>query len=373
MGFCGILDHRTGRADFATLRKMCGLHGYGCAFVNGEYGIVCSGSDCIEGDGMQPITLKYNNALYTAAIICDTYDGQSAVTAEGVLEGYIEEGESFIGGLDFPYALALYDGRCGELMLAKGASGDKPLFYSISDGAVYFATSLRSLFRLFGGCVRVRKNVLAEHILGSPEPFPEQLFCDIKPLYAGQTLLCSRLGDSLVDTPRGTYFQTKTESAFGEALKITALSDLRRCLTDALFTFDYPQFDYLLPYLTIAAKEHKSRGERRFSFCDAFFDINAEYTTERAERVSAATGIRLISMPAEREKKHSRPLKIMEKDIDAVLSEYLDDPSCVLNRLVDADTLNDIDDEKSIPLRIRRKGMLCQTAMWFESYNLVLV
>jgi len=372
MGFCGALDNSTGLVRFSTVRKMCGLHGYGCAFINKEYGIVCGGSDSHSGEGVQPITVSHNNALYTAAIICDAYDGQS-VTAEGVLEGYIEEGESFMSTLEFPYALALYDGRCGELMLTKGTRGDKPLFYSSVDGAVYFATSIRSLFRLFGGCVRVRKDALVEHIFGAPEPFPERLFCDIHKLYAGQTLLCSRLGESLVDTPLGVYSQTHRAIEVGEPLKISETDDVRRELTYALFTFDYPQFDCFMPHLASTARERARAGERSLAFCDAFYSASPAYSSERAEGFGTSLGIRLTPTPAEREKKHSRVHRAMEKQIDGILNEYLERPSCVLHRLVDASSLEAINSEKSIPLRIRRKGMLCQTAMWFESYNLVLV
>ncbi len=366
-----MLDNRTGRVDFLTLRKMSGLHNFGCAFINGEYGIICDGANSILGDAMQPITLSYNNALYTAAIICDTYD-HSAVTAQGVLEGYVEEGESFIRSLDFPYALALYDGRCGELMLFKSGRGDKPLFYSIIDGTVCFSTSLRSLFRLFGGCVRIRESVLREHIFGELTNIPDKLFCDITPLRSGQMLLCSRLSDSLVDTTLGACSDSQWNATTAETLRITEVEDVRHCLLETLFCFDYPQFDYLVPYLISAAKNKKANGSDTLTFFDAFEGVCSEYAHERSARIGASIGIKLIGLLAEREKKNARALRGMERELDGILSEYLDSPSCVLHKLADTEAIRALDDEKSIPLRIRRKGMLCQTAMWFEAYNLVL-
>ena len=371
MIFCGMLDNKTGRADFTTLKKMRGLHREGCAFIDGEYGILCDGLDTITGEGIQPITVKHNNALYTAAISCDTYIGECAATARGVLEGYIEEGEGYLRGLDFPYALALYDGRCGELMLVTGERG-KPLFYSIIDGTVYFSTTLRSIMRLFGGCVRVRKNVLLEHIFGVSGQLPEMLFCDIKPLRNGKELLCSRLGESLLDAPLGIYTGRNRGDIHIETLKITQLTDIRKSLMEALFTFEYPQFDAFMPYVLSLAIQGKNERVRSLSFYDGL-DVPREYSVKRAEYIGSAYGLELTSVAPERDKRNTRVLKAMERDLDGILSEYLDKQFCVLHKLVNTDDIKAIDNEKSITSRIRKKGMLCQSAMWFECYNLVLV
>ncbi len=369
MGFCGVLDNRTGRVDFSLLRRMCGVHKSGCAIIDGEYGVLCDGSPSQED--MQPIAIKHNGALYTAAIICDTHDTNST-TAQAVLEGYVEEGEGFIRGLDFPYALALYDGRCAELVLAKGSRGEKPLFYSIGDGAVYFSTSVRSLMNLFGGCVRVRKNELLEYIFGPISKLPDRLFCDIRSLRVGQRLLCSRLGECIVDSSHASQCEAPLGNRPCEQIDVSS-KDIRKRLTDALFIFNYPQFDCFMPHLLQSAAEYKKNGKDTLTFYDATRSADADYADERAERIGAAMGIRLVSLPCERQRKQARELKAMEKELDEWLSELLDIPTCALGRLIDKQMLTQIEREKSIHLRIRRKGMLCQCAVWFDNYNLMLV
>jgi asparagine synthetase B (glutamine-hydrolysing) len=134
--FCGALNFEDRAVSFSDLKKMYGPRRGGTAFVNREIGIICD-SD------VQPLTVSYNSSLYTAAIVSSLPIAQSTQNlAQSVLGGYFEEGDSYVRRMDFPFALALYDSRCGELLLSKGAVGDKALFYTQRDGTVYFASSI---------------------------------------------------------------------------------------------------------------------------------------------------------------------------------------------------------------------------------------
>ena len=364
MGFGGILNDRTGSVDFGVLRRACAPYKSGCAFVNREYGILCN-------DTSQPVILKHNNSIYTAALISDTHGEDDALTAQSVLEGYIEDGEGFLYGLDFPFSLALYDGRCAELLLIKNERGDKPLFYSESDGVLCFSTSVGALLNMLGGCVRVRKNVLKAHIMGGYSALPDGLFCDVRPLRSGQRLLCSRLGHSLVEAPNKDSGQTQHGiPALAESLKISA-SGVREKLTSALFAFGYPQFDHTMPALLEYARKSRARGERSAAFYDVL--ENTEYARERNARIGEAEGIMLSSVAAERADVNKRVMKAIEREIDNILAKYLDTPTNIIRSFADGELLEIIENEKSTPLRIRSKGMLCQTAMWFESCNLIIV
>jgi hypothetical protein len=159
----------------------------------------------------------------------------------------------------------------------------------------------------------------------------------------------------------------------GEELTIIAPNDARRCLSDMLFIFGYPQFDCFMPSLLEHARTISKERKSIAYVQDVFINTDTSYATERAERIGRALGVRIVSAPCNREKLPSRILRTTERDIDGILAEYLDDTVSVIHRIVDSNDLRAIDEEKSIPLRIRRKGMLCQVAMWFESYNLVLV
>ena len=94
VGFCGALDFPSRAVDFSNLKRMCGLHSGGCAFINREFGLLCD-SVSETDDIMQPVTVRENNSLYTVAVIMDSAArGLEASTARAILEGYIEEGDS---------------------------------------------------------------------------------------------------------------------------------------------------------------------------------------------------------------------------------------------------------------------------------------
>ena len=128
-----------------------------------------------------------------------------------------------------------------------------------------------------------------------------------------------------------------------------------------------------MPSFIKYARLCKSENAKKIYVRDALFELNVDYSLERAERIGRAEGLSICAVGEAKQKLSNKTLKAFEKEIDSILSEYLDTPTCVLRELLSAERLDDLENEKSIHLRIRRKGMLCQTAMWFESYNLVLV
>lgn len=374
IGFCGALDFEKNRVDFSTLKKMCGLHGAGSAFINGEIGMICDGDGSFEDGTLQPVTLSYNGSLYTAAVsVPRAMERESGNVAQSVLEGYFELGEEFIHKLDFPYALALYDGRRGELLLAKGHLGDKPLFYSIREGTVYFASSLRPLIRLFGGCVRVSKKALVSFVTGDCSVLPDGLFCDIRAIRGGQGLFCSRLAQSVIPIPCGVYPFERQKRNMCYTPEYSRKTDIRRVLTDALFAFDYPQFDSFMPVLLPHLSEMRELGRGEVCVSEARWGEKEDYFKERAERLGAVFGMDVYTVEDERVALSARDLKSMDKALDGILEEYVAEPSCPLLRIFGEETVESIRERRSLPLRIRGKGMLIQSAMWLDTYNLIIV
>ncbi len=373
IGFCGALDFAERAVDFSCLRRMCGLHSGGCAFLNREFGILCDTPWGDVGEGTQPVTVKYNNSLYTAAIIMDCEArGLETSTARAILEGYFEEGEEYFRRLDFSYALALYDGRCGELMLRKGYKGDKPLFYTLKDGALYFASSIKPLIRLYGGCVRVSVRLLSEHILSRPKALPTGLFCDIFSLPQGKGMICSVFGQSFTAGERSYgLFESGGDGIYTPYPK---KQDIRRLLTDALFAFGYPQFDCLMPSLLLEIMSRNKSGQREsLCVCDELAFCFPEYAAERAERLGRAWGMDIKPCVSIERGVSKRELRAMERSIDGLLDGIYADNSSVIHRIFDNELLARVSEQEDICLRIRQKAMLCQTQIWAESFNLVFV
>lgn len=70
---------------------------------------------------------------------------QSTGDTEVVLRAYEEWGAASIARLDGMFALAIWDGRRGELLLARDRSGKKPLYYSEQLGRLTFGSEIKAL------------------------------------------------------------------------------------------------------------------------------------------------------------------------------------------------------------------------------------
>ena len=367
-GFCGAFDLSRRAVDFSQLKKIRGAHGGGCAFINNEFGILCDGvPPDDQADIWQPNTVRYNGALYTSAIVMDrSASGLEASTSAALLEGYLEEGERYLRRLDFSYALALYDGRCGELILRKGYKGDKPLFYTVKDNTLYFSTRQRSLMALYGGCVRVDKGALEHFIFEMPPSFPVNLFRDIFSIGAGEMLVCSSFGYDVVSRDgvvTGTGSSAKRALTCREYAKG---SDILKSLTDALFVFGYPQFDCYMPSL-MSGVSGTQRGNA-YQNDEALYTEYAEYAAYRTEMVGMAFGIDVYPSQTCERRPTSRELKAMDKALDRVMDGYADGICALFGER----RIAEVRSEKNIPLRIRRKGMICQSILWQKHFNIVL-
>ncbi len=367
--FCGILNYG-GIKSFSELQRMRTERGAGCAFINGEYAVLCYGESG-ERAFLQPVTVKRNNALYTAVIIADTdVFGHGEKFAESVLTGYVEEGEEYLKRLDFGFSLALYDQRCGELLLLNGGSGAKSLFYTVRDGGICFSSSLACLMRLYGGCVRIDRDVLCEYIKGDHSPLPHGLFKDIFSIKAGQGILCTRWGINEVYMSQATY--PSGQDAECEVLEYSAKTDIMAALTDSLFAFGYPQFDFTVPSILQRINEARAHGERRIYVEEIALTDNTRYFLERAESFYNTWGVELVGVRSDKKAANARALRGMDKALGGFLKDLLADHACVLHRL-GPDVLDNAEEERDMALKIRKKALLCQCALWFEKFNVVLV
>ena len=74
--------------------------------------------------------------LFKFSTSCDT---------EVVLNAYLKWGYDFVNHLDGKFAIAIYDSRRKELILARDPMGIKPLYYSFHEGNWLFSSELKSL------------------------------------------------------------------------------------------------------------------------------------------------------------------------------------------------------------------------------------
>jgi len=100
------------------------------------------------------LVLAYNGEVYNYRELRRRLEGQWRFSTEGdtevVLAGLALEGPAFLDRMEGMWAIALWNTRNGELLLARDRMGKKPLFYSIARGGFACASELPTLKRLAG-------------------------------------------------------------------------------------------------------------------------------------------------------------------------------------------------------------------------------
>jgi asparagine synthase (glutamine-hydrolysing) len=99
-----------------------------------------SGQLCIVFNGE-----IYNFADLRAELAAKGHAFRSHSDTEVILAAYREWGTECLSRLNGIFAFALYDGRKRQLFMARDRAGEKPLFYSLADGILRFASELKGL------------------------------------------------------------------------------------------------------------------------------------------------------------------------------------------------------------------------------------
>lgn len=100
--------------------------------------------------GENEFTIVYNGELYNTAEVRSELEKSGHVFAtssdtEAVLRGFAEWGEDCLSRLNGIFAFAVWESKTQKLFLARDRIGVKPLFYTIKDGVLYFASEIKGL------------------------------------------------------------------------------------------------------------------------------------------------------------------------------------------------------------------------------------
>ncbi|MCX7144228.1 MAG: asparagine synthase (glutamine-hydrolyzing), partial [Proteobacteria bacterium] len=96
------------------------------------------------------LTITFNGEIYNyrdlqKELTAKGHSFRSQSDTEVILAAYSEWGVECLSRFNGMFAFALYDGRKHSLFLARDRAGEKPLFYSIMDGELHFASELKGL------------------------------------------------------------------------------------------------------------------------------------------------------------------------------------------------------------------------------------
>lgn len=111
-------------------------------------------------NGQQPIirnikgneyAIIYNGEIYNtdelkSELKKNGYQFQTTTDTEVILYGFIHYGTEFVKKLNGIFAFAIWDENMKKLFLFRDRAGIKPLFYTIKDGEIIFASEIKALF-----------------------------------------------------------------------------------------------------------------------------------------------------------------------------------------------------------------------------------
>ena len=148
----------------------------------------------------QTFAIAYNGELYNTEelrreLISCGQTFQTSSDTEVILTGYMEYGPDFVTKLNGIFAFAIADTARDHLCLFRDRAGVKPLFYTVRENEIIFASEPKGLFAFPGIRPELDKQGLNEIFSLGPARTPGcGVFKDVKELLPGHLLCCSRDG-----------------------------------------------------------------------------------------------------------------------------------------------------------------------------------
>lgn len=110
---------------------------------------------------------------------------RTAGDTETLVHLYEDEGTEFLKHVEGMFALALWDGRNRQLVLARDRLGKKPLVYRLEAERLLFASELKSLLQAPGVPREIDPSALDEYLTYQYVPHPNTIFRGIRKLPPG--------------------------------------------------------------------------------------------------------------------------------------------------------------------------------------------
>jgi asparagine synthase (glutamine-hydrolysing) len=193
--------------------------------------------------GEQPMTdgagnwITYNGETYNYTELRQLLGGDFRTTSdtEVLLRGYRSWGESCVERFRGMFSFALWDEERSTLFCARDRFGIKPLYYTVSDGVLYFASEVKALLP-FVDEIETDLQGLKDYLTFQFCLEGKTLFRGVQELLAGHYL---RVRNGLVETGRywevyfepdfehtPQYFEGRTRELLGESTELHLRADV---------------------------------------------------------------------------------------------------------------------------------------------------
>jgi asparagine synthase (glutamine-hydrolysing) len=144
-------------------------------------------------DGSLHITYNgeiYNHTDFRSGLEAKGHVYRSKCDTETILHLYEEHGQRCVEYLRGMFAFAIWDERSQELFIARDRLGVKPLYYSLlDDGSLYFGSEIKALFEAGAIKPEINFSALPDYLANRAPSGEETLFCGVRRLLPGHTLL----------------------------------------------------------------------------------------------------------------------------------------------------------------------------------------
>lgn len=153
--------------------------------------------------GQQPMSdesgryvLIFNGEIYNfmqlrAELEASGHQFKTHCDTEVILRGHIEWGDACVEKLQGMFAYAFWDKQQQRLLLARDRLGIKPLFYTLLDDTLYFASELKSLKLLPGLDKTINAKAIEQYFALGYVAEPDTIYSAVKKLCPAQTLVLS--------------------------------------------------------------------------------------------------------------------------------------------------------------------------------------
>lgn len=114
---------------------------------------------------------------------------QSASDTEVIVHLYEELGPDLTTRLRGMFALAVWDDRQRQLLLARDRAGKKPLYYAQSPGEFRFASEIKALVAVQDGPLDIDRQALLDYLAWMVVPAPRTIYRQLKMVLPGHVLI----------------------------------------------------------------------------------------------------------------------------------------------------------------------------------------
>ena len=136
----------------------------------------------------------YNHASLRPGLEAKGHRFRSRTDTEAIIHQYEVEGPDCVQALDGMFAFGIWDSARERLMLVRDRLGKKPLYYTIVNGKLLFASEIKGLLAHPDVARDIDLEGLNLYLTFTNVPAPYTLFKGIKKLPPAHRLLCDRFG-----------------------------------------------------------------------------------------------------------------------------------------------------------------------------------